>query len=95
VSAIVSVPVVTERNRAWLVRRGTLAEVGLMRLECRDVPGTAPMIVVAVLGCNDDWAAYVHQAHFGVQYTAECGVKLYSQEAVRLFPVLNPEAYRR
>lgn len=53
-----------------------------------------PVRVVAVEGWNDDWAAYAHYAQHQVEYVISKGHKLFVDDAARIFPFLNPVAYR-
>lgn len=51
--------------------------------------------VVAVAGAVDDWAAYIAAWIHSDQWIAQHGLKLTKAEATPLFPLLNPDAYRR
>ncbi len=52
-------------------------------------------IVIAVEGAVEDWAAYVGPDDRTLSWIRENGLKLRGFEAAKVFPLLNPERYRK
>ena len=77
-------------------------------LDVRIVPGSkvrgrtsSKFVVVAVEGTVGDWAAYIslyiknRDIESLIRVAKSSGRKLFSHEAAKVFPLLNPEKYRR
>lgn len=73
-------------------RVGTAKHLGIAGMGFRP---DAELRVVATEGGIEDWAAYAGPANLGPTDIAQNGSKLFEDDAVRIFAVLNPKRYRR